>query len=266
MRSLCNIIRDAEMKETYCKKKTIFFFFLIPSFQAEKIFAIHAEKCPQIMNVNSNSNSLQLSVDGVKECKSSSVSLEVFSSRHLSCRTVYPHKIVRPLNKYKGIDNKKHFSDFLNDIMKCEKKIEHFIADNLKRAFAREALIHSSNFPCEYCMAKGVSIVVSQTIEKENIDMQLKLIDEKLASSENDIEKNNLIKVKNALKKSLTFLKKKKITWPFSTSNGEPRTSENILEIVNNIQNLTKEEKKGIKGRSLLLNIPSFNIVRDSPG
>ena len=54
------------------------------------------------------------------------------------------------------------------------------------------------------------------------------------------------------------------IVWPSNTRNAEPRTIEKIMEIIEKIESgveLTKEEKKGIKGRSLLLNIEGFNYI-----
>ena len=61
--------------------------------------------------------------------------------------------------------------------------------------------------------------------------------------------------------------KKKKhshIVWPSSTANGEPRTKEKILRIVEKIEageELTPSEKKGVKGHSLLLDIEGFDFV-----
>ena len=56
-----------------------------------------------------------------------------------------------------------------------------------------------------------------------------------------------------------------KITWPPSTAQGEPRTTEKVLNIVNDLENLAPDERKGITGRSLFLDIPSFVFVRDIP-
>ena len=65
--------------------------------------------------------------------------------------------------------------------------------------------------------------------------------------------------------KDATKKKYSQITWPASTMDGEPRSREKILDIVNNLDNLTHEEKKGIRERSLLLDLPNFDFTLDSP-
>lgn len=50
--------------------------------------------------------------------------------------------------------------------------------------------------------------------------------------------------------------------------NGEQRTKEKILEIVEQIEagsNLSASERKGIKGRSILLNLERFDYVIGLP-
>ena len=64
------------------------------------------------------------------------------------------------------------------------------------------------------------------------------------------------------------MLTTKKITWPSSTLNGQPRTVISITEIVNRLENgedLTPSERKGVKGRSIFLDLPNFNYVFDIP-
>ena len=61
----------------------------------------------------------------------------------------------------------------------------------------------------------------------------------------------------------------KRIVWPASTRHGEERTYQEIFEILNlieehkqgNIDELQPDDVKGIKGRSLLLDIPSFDYL-----
>ena len=58
------------------------------------------------------------------------------------------------------------------------------------------------------------------------------------------------------------------IVWPANTINGESRTKEKIIEIVEKIEagdEMTPSEKKGIKGRSPLLNIDYFDFVLHVP-
>ena len=62
--------------------------------------------------------------------------------------------------------------------------------------------------------------------------------------------------------------KKSNIVWPKTSANGPPRTREEIYEIIiliENDQELEIDEAKGIFGRSLLFDLPSFNFVRDVP-
>ena len=143
----------------------------------------------------------------------------------INCKNVYPHRLVRPLGKYRGLNHQEQLRRFINDIELSEKNIVQFVGDNLKRAFAKLVLCHSSYYPCEYCFSRGVATSI------------------KLRDS-------------NA--------KKTKITWPYSTARGEPRTREKIEEILENIEELTPAEKKGILGRSLLMDVPEFDIVLDA--
>lgn len=197
--------------------KSIYFFI----FQADDISAIQSQVCPQ-----ADQSCVQVSVDGVKECRSTSVSIDVYTSRLTNCRMVFPHRIIRPLGKYKGIDNTHQLNTVINDIRNF-KRITQLIADSQKRSVCKNTLGHSSYFPCEYCFARGVAVATGN---------------------------NN----------------KKKITWPASTANAEPRTATKIREIVNRLESdeqLTPLEKKGVKGRSIFLDmdVDNFCYVRDIP-
>lgn len=241
----------------------MFLYFL----QAEDIFRIHEAVCPNAMNENT---SLQVSCDGVRETKSTSVSLDVYSSKFTNCKNVYPHVIVRPLGKYKNIDNKLQLKKFIDDICESGKKIEHFLGDNQKRCFARDSQGHQSYHPCEYCYSKGVPHTSSSANDsrKKQFELEKKLINEKLQTNITEEEKEELKALeKNIQKKRKEESKRKntRITWPASTANGEPRTRENTLEIVENIDNLSPNERKGIVGRSVFLDIPGFKYVSNMP-
>ena len=58
-----------------------------------------------------------------------------------------------------------------------------------------------------------------------------------------------------------------RIVWPSSTSNGEPRTREKLLEICDKIENSDKklhpDEAKGVVTKSPLFLIPNFDVVLD---
>ena len=63
--------------------------------------------------------------------------------------------------------------------------------------------------------------------------------------------------------------RKTQLVWPANTINKEPRTKEQLLDIINRIENgneeLTNYDVKGVKGRSLLIDLPGFDIVNDIP-
>ena len=190
---------------------------------------------------------------------------------------VYPHTIIRPMPKYK-VDSKKYLTSFIKDLGENNCVIKAFIADNLKRAIARLALNHASSFACEYCFSKASSYSVDeqQTLAKrKNIEDQIAVIENRMQRLQEQEEQDpeeleTLQSIVNNLTVSLRDIKKKKqkLVWPSSTMNSEARTQEKIMEIVNKIERnepLTKDECKGITGRSPFLDLHYFNLVRDIP-
>ena len=109
---------------------------------------LHNSKCP------TPCSNIQVSLDGVAECKSNLVSLDVYSIRFANCHQVYPIQIIRPLGKYR-IDHQAYLDEFLTDVCSNGCEIDVFVGDNLKRANARNCKTSSSYFPCEYCESKG---------------------------------------------------------------------------------------------------------------
>ena len=168
---------------------------------------------------------MQVSLDGVSETKSTSVSLDVYCVKVKTCKCIYPVRITRPLGKYRGLDNQEQLRIFLDDVNSTNKHICQFLADNQKRSTALNSLGHSSWYPCEYCFTRGVPLK-TKTAQGNN---------------------------------------KTKITWPASTANGEPKTQEKIEDILENLEHLGSRERKGIVGPSALLELPNFDIVRDTP-
>ena len=179
-----------------------------------------------------------------------------------------------PLNK-QAIDHQEQLASVLNDVIKNKLVISEMIADNPKRAFLKNSMQFSSKNGCEYCFQPGVSFRKLNTDEtmsfvkkiqeqKQNVLAQIELLDrdrdrEQIECLEN-IVKNFEEAEKMAKKKNFSS----HIVWPANTRNGEPRTREKILEIVQKIESgveLTQDEKKGIKGRSLLFDIDGFNFV-----
>lgn len=207
------------------------------------------------------------------EAKSSSVSLDVFTTKFRNCRYVYPHRIVHPLNK-DFVDHQEQLNKFLSDLRDNSITLSAFIGDNPKRSDLRCCLNHAALFACEYCFAKGVRITAKKG--KELDSTRTKIID-KIKRIKKEVKSDNTSEV---LTKIITELEegnvgKRQITvWPSSTANKEPRTKEkilDILELINEHENteytdpLTKDDVKGIKGRSLLLDWDSFDFVIQLP-
>lgn len=200
----------------------------------------------------------------------------MYSTKSLSCKNVFPHRIVRPLGK-KVVDNKEQLRLFLNDVTSSnENQIKHYVADNPKRADAKGCMCASARHACEYCFEPGVNIDLRKKqneMARKELEAEKQIILDKIASlqerpstsSENDILNSLLTKIEKRIKD--LKVKKSHIVWPASTMNGDPRTRAKILEIVEKIENgeLSKEESKGIKSRSPLLALSNFDIVRDVP-
>lgn len=193
---------------------------------------------------------------------------------------VYPIKILKPITKY-PLDHMKYLNLCVNDIYSNGFSISDFVGDNPKRAFVKCSLCFSSYYPCEYCFSKGCRIVTNSleiTKKKKEIEAQKKIISEKIealkqapsssSSSSNDDEIKELQIIKKQLVESEKKLKEKKthIVWPHSTAGGPPRTVEEIEDIIEKIENdqdLTIDQAKGVTGRSILLNIPNFDFIKD---
>ena len=194
----------------------------------------------------------------------------------MGCRQVYPLKIVRQLDKsYEHPEN--HLENVITNLQDNDFCIKHFVGDNLKRATAKKCLNHASLWPCEYCFAKGHRYVSKprnlETFTKK-IEMRKKIIQEKVNELINNQGSKKEIQTLKSIEKDLIEEEKvgnrtkTNIVWPAVTRDSETRTDPKIMDIIERIEadpNLSKEEKKGVVGRSPLWNIPTFNFVRDSP-
>lgn len=244
----------------------------------QDVIDIHGRVCPRF-----DVPELQLSVDGIQECRSNSVSMDVYSVKMTNCRNIYPLTIVRPLHKFR-IDYKPLLTKILKSLHDCQCIIKTFIGDNPKRAIIREALNHASKYACEYCMSKAVlySEQNSKTVlEKKMNELKIKQLKKKInklqnipgTSMQNKEEEiafiNELIEdLKQKIKESPK--KQSHCVWPESTSTGQLRTKQNILEIVdaleaNEASQFTADDAKGFVGRSLLLDIDYFDFVGGVP-
>ena len=235
------------------------------------IIKIHSQVCPHF------ENKTQLSVDGICEAKSSTVSLDVYSCKFRNCRSIYPVRIIRPIKKG-YIDNQEQLRKFINDLAANSTEIDFISADNPKRSNMKQCLCHSALYPCEYCTAKGVFL--AEKVSRTNPDLGKKLIKEKLQRIEKlaDSESKETTKLLKQVLLELEKNKEKKgrrmIVWPSCTANKELRTKESIQEIVAIIESqqegedndpLTKDDLKGVVGHSVLLDIEYFDFVNDVP-
>ena len=241
-------------------------------FQAADVISIHESVCPR---TGREKREVQLSCDGVQESLSTNITLDVYSIKFSKCKQIYPLRIIRPLQKF-NLDHVNQLKNVLDDIYTNNYIISQFIGDQPKRSNARQCLCFSSWYPCEFCFAKGTKIVTNSTENKkakEKIGLQKDIIREKLATlkdsaSPNAQEVQKLKKLEKELNTAEQKLKVKKsnIVWPKTSMNGPPRTRQEISEIIEKLENhvpLTIDEAKGIKGRSLLFDLPNFNFVNN---
>ena len=188
---------------------------------------------------------------------------------------MYPIQLVRPIGKYR-VDAQEYLDDFLTDTCVNRLIIQAFVGDSPKRTDARFCKGAGAYYPCEYCECKGhlLNTQDSSVTERRNeLQRQKNNIEEQLQiAQENNAEEHVLIfeSVLKNVNESIKALKKKNsnIVWPASTKHGPRRTAEKIHEIsdkINNNENLTNDECKGIVGRSLFLDIPYFDPVLDYP-
>ena len=246
------------------------------------ILNLHRTVCPRFSPDNPP---VKISLDGVTETKSTLTNLDVYSLKIDKCRNIYPHKIVRPLNKF-PVNNIEHFSDFLEDLKDNSCQITDFIGDNPKRAFVRQARNHAGYYACEYCPAKAVICSDNQAnqLRKQEYEKQCHEIDKKIQLIQNtpgtsssklkdDKKIEHLIDTRKALDakfKANNAKKKKHLVWPSSTADVPLRTLEQIEEIVEKIKqkedgvniSLSKDELQGFYGASLLLDFPDFEFIK----
>ena len=175
-----NVITDSK---TVKNSKKVYEIATIPVSYTR---SLHEQTCPNF------SPTVQLSLDGVTESKSSSVCLDVYSSKFENCRQIYPHRIIRPIDKYQ-VPLRPQLSSILEDLEENSVCISAFIGDNPKRALVREALSHSARFACEYCTGSAQRISQTNleeeekkcTDKKKNLEEQIKLLERLPSTSTN---------------------------------------------------------------------------------
>lgn len=229
----------------------------------------------------SHVNEINLSLDGVQESRSSTVSTDIYSLTFKNCQKVYPIKLIRPINKFKP-DNQNHLRELLQDINLNNTKINNVICDNPKRSFIKMVMNSNATFGCDYCEAPAVhvqnvkkaeEIKKKYSILQENIIAQIDLLHSTPGHSSNIKKIESLNKALKSIdvdqKAELKKNSSTHLCWPHSTSNGNLRTNENINEIVMQIEAsdhpLDRDITKGIVGKSLLSDQEGFDLVNDVP-
>ena len=168
-----------------------------------------------------------ISLDGVQESNSSSFSLDIYCLNFHGCRHVYPIRLIKPYEKFR-YDEQEELQNVVDDVNEADFTIYTGVFDNPKRSVVKNVKSHAARHPCEYCECPAVNYI-DETMQRN------------------------------------------KLTWPPTTMNGRPRTITAIRRIVNRIEDedndeiLTDDYLKGIKGRSVFLDLPNFNIVLDMP-
>ena len=170
--------------------------------------------------------SIQLSLDGVQESKSSLISLDTYSICFNKCRNIYPLKIIRPIHKYK-YDEQRQIKLILEDINQNELMIHCAIFDKVKRSVAQCIMGATAYYPCEYCECSAHLLTDSQRPQKKQLVWPY------------DTRKGKLRTVN-----SIRIIADK------IDENGGP---------------LQRHEAKGITGRSHFLDQPRFNIIMNIP-
>lgn len=223
-----------------------------------------------------------MSLDGVQESKSSTITIDAFTITFQNCKKVYPIRLIRPSNKYK-YDEQEQISKVIEDIKLNNCTITAAVSDNPKRSKLRCALCHSATYACEYCESCAISIRNASSISaiKKMYELRRKNIEETInflkespgssASKQRDNVKvndlNNILKnLKSEEKQDLKLHRKKhKLVWPFSTMTGRLRTTDLIKYVVNKIERspieLDKHETKGFKGKSHFLYLENFHFI-----
>ena len=185
------------------------------------VLQLHRQICPSFQPI------VDMSLDGIQESKSSSLSVDVYTISFHGCRTVYPLKIIRPINKYK-VDDQLHLANVVNDIINNNCRINSAVFDNPKRSMARCALCFSASFACEYCESRAIYIKHddSDNKSKGHLAWPFSTSNGPLRTIEKIME---------------------------------------ITEKLKNNESLTREEAKGFWGRSIFLDVEHFNFLSDLP-
>lgn len=182
---------------------------------------------------------------------------------------------MRPLKKG-YINDQEQLSCVLSDLSENSIELSAFIADNLKRSnVIRRCLNHRALFPCEYCFSRETRFVGKKTksvsLDNKDIIEEIKKI-QKQPNSKKSLQV--LKKIVSDLEDNIEGKGRPLTVWPSSTANAELRTKSKMMEIVDMIEEneensdsepLTKEQLRGVIGRSLLLDYECFDFTIQIP-
>ena len=209
--------------------------------------------------------------------------MDTYSISFNHCRNIYPIRLIKPCEKYK-YDEQLELKNVLADLNEHGVIIDCGVFDAIKRSTVLCIKGHAAKNPCQYCESSAVPYNINskahEAIEKRFSVQEISLsqqISQLEVSQENDSDNEEIIRLRerlaeiNADKENEIQKIRKKLTWPYSTMNGKLRTLDDIREIANAIEenpNIVKTDPdfcKGIKGKSLLLDQPFFNLLKDAP-
>ena len=242
---------------------------------------IHSSICP---DHQLHPPVIQLSLDGIQESKSSTNSLDIFSVKFNGCRNIYPISIVRPCERFK-YDEQAEMKRVLADINANGLTIDCCVFDNPKRSNMRCAKSACAKYPCEFCEHCAVTFIQSNKtssvigkryeIQERHLSQEISQLQDTQENESDNEDLENLRQMQSDLakdkKNELSKSGRKLLTWPASTMDGNLRTLDAIRAISNEIEanpDIVKTDPdfcKGIKGKSLFLDQPSFHLVNDMP-
>jgi len=182
----------------------------------------------ELTHTCTGTDSVALSVDGVPISKSSGRSFVIFSATSLNCKTVLPLIVVETFNHHKP-DLKVMLQSIITDLCYAGKQIHHIICDlpmKGKIACLKQA---GGYFPCSYCLIKGKHL------------------------RGNGRHGSKRIYPARARQRKRTLASVKRIT-----------SSRHFRHWLRHSQRY-RSKLQGLTGKSVLLQIPGFDITKDLP-
>lgn len=122
--------------------------------QVQGIIGLH--KRIALQHETEDLKEVEVSVDGVNECNSTSRSLEILSLRFVSCRNIYVSMIARPQVFHK-VSQKQTFecylTEFIEELNDLGLRISLVVMDAPERSTCRKQKQHGGFYSCDTCYA-----------------------------------------------------------------------------------------------------------------